>query len=268
MRELRYRLANRLGDLWHGQLTNILNASSTSATISTRLERAGVFSGGMLRVGTQGAQTVEEKPIASYAGAGSYVMGTSWSVAHQVGEEYEIHLKFTAADYNRMLMDALADAAGEGVLANLRYTALTWVTDQWEYDLPTNFKYISRVEIMGADGHPEQHFRNEDLRILPGIPKKLVFPRWASATAGLTIRITGQGSEQEPTNYDTGVIVTDQAFLLTHAELHARARLAVLGSDIGAVSRTMLRDLNASLELRRSNMATAHRTLPGVLVVP
>lgn len=268
MRELRYRLSQRVNDLWRGTLTTTLTLASTSASITTRLERAGVFSGGMLRVGTQGAQTVEEKPIAAYAGAGAFTMGTGWGVAHNPGEEYEIHLKFTAEAYNRMLLDALADARGEAVLANLRYTALTWVNDQWEYDLPTNFKYIDRVEIMGADGHPEYRYRNEDLRVLAGIPKLLVFPRWASHTPGLTIRITGQGSEQDPTNYDTGVMVTDDSFILAHAELAARSQLAILGGDIGAVNRTRLRDLNQTIELRRVAMSTAHRALPGSLIIP
>lgn len=268
MRELRYRLSQRLGDLWAGTLTNTLTSGTATATITTRLERAGVFSGGMFRVGTQGAQTVEEKPIAAYTGAGAFTVGSNWSATHNPGEEYELHTKFTAAEYNRMLLDALADARGEAVLSNLRYTALVWVQDQWEYDLPTNFKYIDRVEILGTNGRPEYRYRNEDLDVLAGIPKKLEFPRWATHTPGLTIRITGQGSEQDPTNVDTGIVVTDESFLLAHAELHARARLASLGGDIGAVNRTRLRDLNTAIELKRAAMSTAHRALPGSLIVP
>mgnify|MGYP000859571821 CR=1 FL=1 len=273
VRQLRLRLASRFGDAWSGVLTNALANGASSLTITHRRERAAFFNNAWLRCGADA--TAEEIPVTSYTPPTfTLAYASSVAVEHPVGAAYELHRRFSADQYNQALIDALEEAGNEAVLANLKYETLTWAQNTWEYTLPVNFKYISRVEFPSTanNGQIDQVFEGTTLvnalRVQPGIPRKLVFPRSFGATVGQTIRILGQGAEPIPTLMDTGIVQVDGAFLIAHAELVLSSLMAEGEGAQAQARRARLRDLAARAELARVNMSTEHRALPGVLIVP
>lgn len=267
-RETRHRLARRLNDHWTGTLADMEPVTTTAFRLPNRPERADYFVNAWFRVGID--SDAEEHLISASGPADPNVTigGAGLANQHEAGTFYEIHRRFSAEHYNESLLDALSDARSEAVLANLDYQVLTWVQDQWEYDIPTNFKYINRVQIEDAEGKLEQDFDLEELRIVPGIPRKLEFSRRYSTTPGHTIRILGQGPEADPPDLDSSSVQIDQAFLLAHAELTLRTILAEGEDQIAAANRGRLRDLATLVELKRQALTTEHRVLPGSIVIP
>lgn len=273
--QLRKRLAQRLGDHWDGQLTDAESGQS-GLNLPERTERLNYFQNGWFRVNTD--DNAEEVPIASSkATADPHItLAHALSGTHASGTVYEIHRRFSGEMYTSMLMDAIWDAQGEAVLHNLDYQTLTWVADQWEYAVPTNFRYITEVQILDTAGDMvacwggRSRLPLNQLRIIPGVPRKLEWSQAYSFTPGYTIRILGQGSQladDEGLDPDTGVVQVDPSFVLYHAELALRRIQAGVRSPVGDAARQQIPRLEGLVELKRAGLTTRNRAYPNAMPV-
>jgi len=271
--QLRKRLAQRFSDHWDGQLTDA--EASTTWNLPERKERSNYFQNGWIR--TDVDDDVEEFPITASATTDPHItVAFAPSASIAAGTVYEIHRRFSAEMYTSMLMDAIWDAQGEAVLHNLDYQTLTWVLDTYEYAVPTNFRYITEVQLLDSASEPVAVFGGRSktplntLRILPGVPRKLEFPRWFSSTVGDTIRILGQGSQladDEGLDPDSGIVQVDASFVLYAAELALRRIQAGVRSPVGDAARQQIPRLEGLVEVKRAGLSTRNRAAPNAMQV-
>ncbi|KKK91207.1 hypothetical protein LCGC14_2715290, partial [marine sediment metagenome] len=202
IRQIRHSIARRFNDLWVGTLTSEAASGTSTLADTARVEAANWFINAYVYVDEDAAG--EEHRISASA-VGSLTIPSTLAATHAIGKKYEIHKLASMTDYNDFILQALKLASTEAVLTNLDYQSgpgIVFVEGQFEYAIPTNFRYISEVWM---DDSADEFTRNiplSDLSIVPGTQLKLKFPRWMSLTTGGKARVLGQGVDTLPANDD------------------------------------------------------------------
>lgn len=138
-------------------------------------------------------------------------------------DSVEMHERFTVNTYNAFMNLAIDMVAKEAMVDAVDET-IELVTDTYQYDLPTSFLYIHKIEMQDSDGdyNIEKPIDPKYWRVIKTSTLTLEFVKniW-TPTNGRTIRITGLAS---PSKLDTDTeacplnpaFVTYQAAALLH----------------------------------------------------
>ena len=264
MRELRDRISRGRGDRWVGTLATAASPSDLSIDAGT-VQAENFFQNAYFKLGLDGAK--EEHRIVSNAAAGNLTLiGDGLDSAFDAGTPWEIHFLREASDYNGLIGDAIIDAEPV-MVSNLDYQDIVIATDELEYDLPNNFRYINEIWMQNTDGSFDIPIHFDDVRVISGTIHKLALWEGRGWTVGRKLRILGQGPQTIPNLFDSGVVSIDAAYLAAHVKL-ALDSMVASGTGTAAQEATRrTRGLEATLELRRDEMTRTTRPKPGSLSV-
>lgn len=265
VKQIRHTVSRLVQDIWTGTLS-VTEAAGETVMSAGRGEADNFFKNARFRIG-EDTEAEEHTITTNTQSSGVVTLVNGLVAAKVINTPYEIHRRFSSEEWNNFIELALLDAAQEGVLSNLDYQGISLVSNQYEYNLPTNFVYINEMWEQDSAGEWTIRIDLKSMAVISGGLKQLRFPRWYPITAGRTIRVLGQGIEDMPRNPDTGIIRIDPAFVIAHARLSALSLQAERGGAVGDAATRQLRDLRTDVEIKRDAMSREHRPKPGVLVV-
>lgn len=141
--ELRHRIAQMLGDLRTGV--------STGSNSTTTLKDTGVVEGDndwrsqWLYV-YAGTSRGDERQVTSFTQSGGiFTVGTAWTSTPDTTSRYELHRRWSVADYNRAIDMAVQEAATDYLLPITDESILVTDTQTYEYVIPPMFYSVSEV---------------------------------------------------------------------------------------------------------------------------
>lgn len=141
--ELRHKLARMLGDLRLGV--------STGSNTSTTLKDTGVVEGdndwrGAWLAVYAGTSRGDERQVTSFTQTGGiFTAGTAWTSTPDTTSRYEVHRRWSVADYNSAINDAVQEAANEYLLPITDESVTVTDTQDYEYAIPAPFYAVSEV---------------------------------------------------------------------------------------------------------------------------
>lgn len=271
--QLRHGAARRVRDLWTGTLTQPATVGDLTLHDAKRIESRAYFGNGFLHVGAD-ATAEDHRLIGNESGGITMANDGGISTARIAGTAYEIHKLMAVEDYNAHIADAVLSAGPEGVLSNVDDQTLVVAANaakpggfEDEYTIPSGIKYINEVSVEDSAGVFRYRVPNDQLKVIGG---KLRFSGWAVGcfeAAGRNIRIIGQGAATVPSLADTSTVAIDADFIMSYVELQALIPIAGGQGARARAASQRVQALTQLLEVKRLEVGTTHRVLPGSLIV-
>lgn len=202
--KLRHWTADKLGDCVLGTATG---GSATTVVDATRRKEADNYWAGVWVKLYSGTGSGQERMLsASTQSSGTLThASTSFSAEPVAGTLYELHEQMPAEEYDRFLLQALTTLTRRRKLLAWKYdTSLSWVTNQWDYTVPSGFVGIVNVEIATDSGTPDsdeyKFIPQDQWHIRHDTTRKLVFSQgWGQFTADYKLRLSGYQEFTDPT---------------------------------------------------------------------
>lgn len=140
---LRHSIARMLGDLRIGV--------STGSNTSTTLKDTGLIEGdndwrGAWLYIYAGLGRTEERMVTSFTQTGGVLThGTAWVQTPDATSRYELHRRWSVADYNGAINDALSEISNDYLLPITDESLLVTSTTTYEYQIPAPFYSVHDV---------------------------------------------------------------------------------------------------------------------------
>ena len=152
---LRHDCADHLGDLKLGTAT--AGAATTMTDATRRTEDTNYWAGAFLKL-YGGTGTGQERCVASSTNAGVLTVEAAWATNPDATSTYELHRLFEAAEYDRFVTMALEHLTHSRQLLQHKVddSTLAWVTDQYEYTVPSGFVGIYQIDVATDTGTPAE----------------------------------------------------------------------------------------------------------------
>lgn len=159
---------------------------------------------------------------------------------------YELHQLMSALDYDEYVKDSLRHLSRGRKLWQYLYdsTSLTWVTDQFDYTVPTGYFALLHIEIQNVTGTPGtddyDHIPDDSWHIREDSTRKIVFDsRFGQYTNGYKLRLTGLTEWAEPSSDADTYALDPYTVAVTAAALLATAQGGRSGLEDRRVDRLL-----------------------------
>lgn len=217
---LRHEIARRLDDLWTGTFTGVAAGSGTD----TSLAEVDDFYNGRRIFVYSGTGIGQERLITDYVqSTGVLTIRPNWTT-NPTAALYEIHKLLRVTDYNAFIDSAIRWLAWEVLVSKVDSTT-TLTSDTFEYALPADFAYISKLTIVDADDADNYSvLQNVDWEIVGGATDDIKLAPWVGFSTDDVLKVEGQAYPSLPTA-DTDSIALDTECLLDYALFCAYQKL-------------------------------------------
>lgn len=160
-----------LKDFWSGTATSA--GSTTTIIDSARFEEEDFFNSLPYAEIYVNSST---RKITDFANStGTITFSPALSASTEVGDTYSVHSRYKRAEIVDAINMAIEEVAEEALFWDTNET-VELVTSTYQYDLPTDFMYIWRVTMAGADGtFYDPSIPQNQYYIIPGGTPKLAF---------------------------------------------------------------------------------------------
>jgi hypothetical protein len=188
-----YSLRHDVADACHDLATGLATAAGTLTTLvdAARWEPDDHWVGAELYI-YSGLGLGQTRRVTNWTRSTQTFEPTpAFTTAADLTTAYELHRRFSVRQYNRAINRAI-ESVRELSLVDMSSTALTTSDDVYEYALPSDFMYVTKVGYRDTDGTPTpdwtylSHWDGEwELR-----PGRYLWVDWP--TAGYTLSVHGQ----------------------------------------------------------------------------
>jgi len=196
---VRQYLSSTVGDLIIGTAD-----SGTSTTLVSTLLRKGddYYNEHHYRCYIYGGTNIgEEREVSDWtltSPANTLTLDPAFTAAIDLTSLYELHYIFTEDEYRKAINMVIQSIAGKYLIDMIDDTTITLVADTYEYTLPDGMDYIHRIitedTADSGDYDKDDEIDPRDWELISPRKVKLDDGRY-SITAGLDLRVEGQGSQ-------------------------------------------------------------------------
>lgn len=186
-------LALRCNDIEKGTATAGAAASITDA--NARREESGYWDGAEVYIDA-GTGAGQARLITTSTSAGVMNVAPNWTTNPDSTSQYSLRRKFKANQYQMFIDEAFHSLTRRRKFLIPKFdTSLTWVTDQFDYTVPTGFVLLKHVAVatVASPGTDDYEYTSDDRwYVLQNTTRKLQFNRaMGQFTNGYALRLEG-----------------------------------------------------------------------------